>query len=197
MSEHEQIIDKRKKISLFDEIVSSASAFPAGRPVAALIAEHYDSLRKLARAYSPPGGTLTPTAIVNELFLEPPDRSVRNTRHFFALMCTAMRFIRRDYDRAKNAQKRGGGKRNISQDELGLDLPASSEADPVSDELNNEMVVAFFSALLTDEERSVVTLRKVLGLKFAEVARVLGISEAGAESKYGRAVRLLAKFKEQ
>ena len=48
--------------------------------------------------------------------------------------------------------------------------------------------------ILSDEERKVVTLRSVAGLKHSEVAAVLGIPPATVRSKYRRALKKLKQY---
>lgn len=58
-----------------------------------------------------PGASLSPTVVVNELFLKITDSSVLDSadrEHFFAACSRAMRFITADFARAALAIKRGG-----------------------------------------------------------------------------------------
>ncbi len=48
--------------------------------------------------------------------------------------------------------------------------------------------------ILTDEERKVITLHSVAGLKHSEIATVLGIPSATVRSKYRRALKKLRQY---
>lgn len=81
----------------------------AARAYAAVYAELRDRARQTLRRA--PGATLTPTALVHELYvrLDANARSPLHDRHhFFALASRAMRQIVIEHARRRNAQKRGG-----------------------------------------------------------------------------------------
>jgi RNA polymerase sigma factor (TIGR02999 family) len=57
------------------------------------------------------GGALTPTTVVNELYLKVTDSAAFNAadrHHFYAICSRAMRFIVADFARAAMSRKRGG-----------------------------------------------------------------------------------------
>lgn len=71
-----------------------------------------------------PGATLTPTALVHEVYLRFSDhhgKPLRDRSHFFALAARAMRQIVIEHARRRGAQKRGGDQREIAFD-VALDL---------------------------------------------------------------------------
>ena len=71
-----------------------------------------------------PGATLTPTALVHEVYLRFSDRHgkpLRDRGHFFALAARAMRQIVIEHARKRGAQKRGGDQQAVELD-TGLDL---------------------------------------------------------------------------
>ena len=71
-----------------------------------------------------PGATLTPTALVHEVYLRFSDRDgkpLRDRSHFFALAARAMRQIVIDHARKRGAQKRGGDQQAVELD-TALDL---------------------------------------------------------------------------
>ncbi len=78
-----------------------------------LVAQLYDELRKLARiriAQLRPGRTLEPTELVHELYqrlAKQPHKTWENPTQFYRTAAKAMRNILIDYDRARNAQRRG------------------------------------------------------------------------------------------
>lgn len=73
----------------------------------------YDELKRCARRQNAfvPGSSLSPTALVSELYLRlsghRTDR-IRNRAHFFALAARAMRQIVVDHARRRTSVKRGG-----------------------------------------------------------------------------------------
>ena len=120
------------------------------------------------------GGTLQPTALINELYL----RIIRNTSidwqsraHFYAVAAETMRRILIDRARAANAQRRPNPEKRVQLEEVVI----------YSDDRAGEL-------LLVDEaltklkqwdarQASVVELRFFGGLSPAEIAEVLGVSE--------------------
>jgi len=133
----------------------------------------YAELRALARRQlwgRPPGGTLTPTALVHEAYLKLVDRTraaVNDRRHFLALAGRAMRQIAVDCARQRAAGKRGGGLANLALDE-GL-LPVEERAREVLalDEALTRL------ELLDPRLGHTVELRFFGGLSVEETAEVL------------------------
>lgn len=136
----------------------------------------YRELRLIARRYmnsERAGNTLQATALVNEAYLKLIDcQRVRwqNRVHFFALSAQLMRRILVDRARARNYQKRGGGKQEITLDE-GL---------IVSQQRGRDVLVldsALEALAVTDARKArVVELRFFGGLSVEETAEVLKIS---------------------
>src|SRR5262245_50513154 len=83
----------------------------------------YDELRRKAASYMKrerPGHTLQTTGLVNETYMkltEEQDLNWQNRAHFFAVAAQMMRRILVNHAVARNAEKRGGGRINISLDE--------------------------------------------------------------------------------
>src|SRR6187397_1977469 len=87
----------------------------------------YDELRKLAAAklaWEKPGQTLEATALVHEAFLKlGGERSFATKSDYLKAAAQAMRRILVDRARARNAAKRGGGRRvDLESDHL-VSLP--------------------------------------------------------------------------
>jgi RNA polymerase sigma factor (TIGR02999 family) len=131
----------------------------------------YDELRNragqsLRRA---PGATLTPTALVHEVYLRFSDRDgkpLRDRSHFFALAARAMRQIVIEHARRRGAIKHGGNQRATELDSA-LDL-----AEP---DLTHAIEID--SALRALERRDGDLARLVewhffAGLTFNEIAEV-------------------------
>ncbi len=135
----------------------------------------FDDLKEIARSYyrrEGPGHTLQPTAMVNELYMRlKGQRSVqwRSRREFFGVAANMIRRILVDYARKRQAAKRGDGGPRISIDEA-LGLPVR---EPILIALNDAL-----EDLAKVEPRGsrVVELHIFGGLKFHEIAEVLGIA---------------------
>ena len=81
----------------------------------------YDELKRCARRQSAlaPGSSLSPTALVSELYLKLRENRVErihNRSHFFALAARAMRQITIDHARHRARAKRGGGAEHFQVD---------------------------------------------------------------------------------
>jgi RNA polymerase sigma factor (TIGR02999 family) len=137
----------------------------------------YAELHQLARARmsrQPPGQTLTPTALVHEVYLRiasDSDVTFEGRQHFFFAAARAMRDILVEQARRKAGPKRRGGQRRQELDE------ACAILEPPSDEL-----LAVHEALQELEARDplkgqIVLLRYFTGLTMDETATVLGVPE--------------------
>ena len=135
----------------------------------------HDELRRLARrhmAREHPGNTLQATALVNEAYLRLVQvKQVRwqNRAQFFGLAAKVMRQILVDAARARNNDKRGGG-RKVALDEA---VVAASEPSPD--------LVALDQALNTLEavhprKARVVELKFFGGMSLEETAEALHVS---------------------
>jgi RNA polymerase sigma factor (TIGR02999 family) len=149
----------------------------------------YEELHKLARARlarQPPGQTLQPTALVNEVYLRIAGESNvtwEGRQHFFFAAARAMRDILVEQARRKAGPKRGGGRRRQELDE------ACAILTPPSDD-----VLAIHEALEELEahdslKAQIVLLRYFTGLTMDETAAVLGLPERtlGRHWRYIRA----------
>lgn len=117
--------------------------------------------------------TLQRTALVHEAFMRlvRPGASFQSRLHFFNAAALAMRRILVDHAEQRRAQKRGGGAKHVSLD----DIDVGDEAPAVD-------ILALDEALTRLAERSprqaqVVNLRFFAGLKDAEIAELLGVVE--------------------
>lgn len=140
---------------------------------AELLPQVYDELRKLAAvklASEKPGQSLDATALVHEVFLKlGGERSFATQSDYLRAAAQAMRRILVDHARARNAAKRGGGRR--------VDL----ETDHLAIPLRSDDIVALdeaLSRLIQDQPQlaELVQLRYFGGLTLAECAEVLGVS---------------------
>lgn len=115
-------------MSAFEQLTELLNAAQSGDSEAADAAYGivYDELRLRAgqSLRRLPGATLTPTALVHEVYLRFSDHGgklLRDRSHFFALAARAMRQIVIDHARKRGALKRGGEQRAVELD-TALDL---------------------------------------------------------------------------
>jgi RNA polymerase sigma factor (TIGR02999 family) len=137
----------------------------------------YAELHELARARlvrQSPGQTLTPTALVHEVYLRVAGDSQvtwEGRKHFFFAAARSMRDILVEQARRKAGPKHGGGQRRRELDE------ACAVLEPLSVD-----VLAVHEALEELEARDplkaqIVLLRYFTGLTMDETASVLGLAE--------------------
>jgi RNA polymerase sigma-70 factor, ECF subfamily len=151
----------------------------------------YAQLRLLARHHlrSRPGVTLTPTALINEAFLElagDPKNDWRDRVQFFAFTATVMRRLMSAHARRRNAAKRGANVAPVVFDE---------SAYPVFDRgLDAAMLDDALTALegLEPVQARVVELRFFGGLTVKEVAETMSLSERTVIRQWGLAKAWLA-----
>jgi RNA polymerase sigma factor (TIGR02999 family) len=154
----------------------------------------YDELHRIAQQqlkYEPPGRTLQPTSLVNEVYLRlAGDDHVEwaDRHHFFAIAARIMRCIRVDSARRRKRLKRGGGRQTLSLD----GLPDSTPADPTvpcwPDDEPDE-VLAIEEALarlerIDPRKAELVTLRFHGGLTREQIAEVLGIAPRTVDKEW-------------
>lgn len=147
----------------------------------------YEELRGLARRAlrgEQSGHTLTPTALVHELYLKLDDWKLvdwADRAHFLALAARNMRRLLVDHARARNADKRDGGERVTL---TGIDAVTPDRA---FDLLAVDQALVRLAAL--DERKAqVLELRLFAGLDFAELGVVTGLSRATLDREF-RAAR--------
>ena len=146
------------------------------RAVDELFAMVYDDLRHRAGGLMSDeraSHTLQRTALVNEAYLKLFGTGVRfqSRLHFFNAAALAMRRILLEHAAAKAAQKRGGGWARISLDDV---APAHDE--PPVDLISLDGALVRLKQL-SPRQHQVVTLRFFAGLKDAQIAELLDLSE--------------------
>ncbi len=172
----------------------SSVSHSADERIDALYPMVYDELRKLAhqhRQRQAPTETLSTTALVHEAYLRLSDGAGtrwHDRAHFFALASRAMRFVLVDHARARSAEKRGGGAREISLDESAL--PHEDRSDHL---------LAIDEALTRLEQHDarlgqLVQLRFFGGLSYEEVAEVVQLSVPTVKRDWARARAWLHRF---
>ncbi|MEP7043163.1 MAG: ECF-type sigma factor [Dokdonella sp.] len=118
--------------SKITELLNAANSGDAAAHDAAY-ALMYDELKRCARRQSAlvQGSSLSPTALVNELYLRLRAGRVdhiENRRHFFALAARAMRQIIIDHARRRTRAKRGGGAEHLEIDTRDLGAATAEQA---------------------------------------------------------------------
>lgn len=118
--------------------------------------------------------TLSPSALVNELYLRLVDQrrtTWSNRAHFFGIAAQLMRRVLVDHARARLAEKRRGGRLVVSL-EAADDVPTPS---PLTDVLGIDEALQRLGQIDPDQLR-IVELRFFAGLTVDETAHVLGRS---------------------
>ncbi|MBI2616074.1 MAG: sigma-70 family RNA polymerase sigma factor [Gemmatimonadetes bacterium] len=118
--------------------------------------------------------TLSPTALVHELYLRLVDQrraNWKNRAQFFGVAAQLMRRVLVDYARGRHAQKRAGLRMLVSLD-AALEAPAESR---IAEVLALDEALDRLAERDRDQQR-IVELRFFAGLTVEEAARVLGRS---------------------
>jgi RNA polymerase sigma-70 factor, ECF subfamily len=116
--------------------------------------------------------TLSPTALVNEAYLElveQSDKEWENRAHFVAVAAQVMRRVLVDYARRHRANKRGAAHRHISLNEELMLAPDRAEQILALDEALTRL------AALDSRQSRIVELRFFGGLSEKETAELLGV----------------------
>jgi RNA polymerase sigma factor (TIGR02999 family) len=142
----------------------------------------YDELRQLARAKlasERPDHTLQATALVHEAYLRlvgDDDPHWHGRPHFFAAAAEAMRRILVENARHKSRLRHGG-----QLDRRDIDIDANCFVTEAADQDLLAVHEALDALDATDPQAAqVVKLHFFLGMSFAELAQMLGISERAA-----------------
>jgi len=137
----------------------------------------YAELKRRARnslRAAPANDTLTPTALVHEVYLRFSEKTtppLRDRTHFYALAARAMRQILVDHARRRHAGKRGGGAHVTD-----LDSALSLRSDEVERTLELDRALSTLEARDPDLAR-LVEWHFFAGLNFHEIARETGRHE--------------------
>ena len=138
----------------------------------------YEELRRLASTVrrGDPSATLSPTALVNEAWLKlagSPRIGATSRLHFKRIAARAMRQLLIEAARRRNARKRGGGEQwTVTFDESAKEAATTGAELLALDTALSEL------ARINPRQASMVESRFFGGLDAAEVAEVLGVSEA-------------------
>ena len=148
----------------------------------------YPELKRIAAArVGAHDRTLSPTVLVNELYLrfEGKSLAVVDRRHFLACAARAMRGLAIDHARAAGADKRGGGLAPVT---LTVEIAdAASDVDLLALDQALETLGA-----IDDELRELVELHWFAGLDFVDIAELRGVNERTVRRAWQRARAFLA-----
>ena len=157
----------------------------------------YDELRRQAdralRAENA-GHTLEATALVHEVYFRLVDQERaqwQNRAQFFGMSAKLMRRILIDKARARLADKRGGGLRPITLQDVHAEAP-ENPADVLALEEALERL-----AMMDPFEAQLVELRYFAGLTIEETAAALGVSPATVKREWTLARAWLRRELEQ
>jgi RNA polymerase sigma factor (TIGR02999 family) len=148
---------------------------PLDQDASALFERLYAELKRIARRQLDGGGhTLQTTGLVHEAWLKlgPAEVAVCSEAHLLNLASRAMRQIVVDTARRRAAEKRGGGALRVT-------LTGSIEGDGGNQDVDVLSIEQSLQRLEQLEPRlaQVVELHFFGGLQFAEISRVLGVTE--------------------
>lgn len=138
----------------------------------------YDELRLIARnqlnsEYQK--HTLCKTELIHETYLKMIDQSqvdFNDRTHFYAIAARCMRQLLVDYARKKNAQKRGGDKKDLPLNEDIIDMRKHAQQIIDLDEYLTELTE------LDERLAKIVELRFFTGLSIEETAKMLNVSSS-------------------
>lgn len=154
-----------------------------------LLPQVYDELRKLAAAkltHERAGQTLDATGLVHEAFLKlGGERTFASRNDYLQAAAQAMRRILVDRARARNALKRGSGRR-VELDSIHLAVDPDDENLSAIDEALKRL------AAEKSQLAELVELRYFGGLTLAECADVLAVSARTADTWWAYARAWLA-----
>lgn len=175
------VLNTKRDMPNESEMVTCLLAEMGSRPAAAgeLLPLVYDQLRGIAAQRmreERSSHTLQPTALVHEAYVRlasSANQSWEGRAHFFRTAAEAMRRILIDHARRRTADKRGGGAARASLENLEIAV------DP---ETHPEALLALEQALETLKQEDprvaeVIQLRFFAGLGFADIARLMNVSE--------------------
>lgn len=144
-----------------------------------------------------PGVTLEPAALVNESFMRliKQRKAFDNRGQFFAIATKVMLRVLIDYQRKRQAAKRGGGRQRITLSLEGPTSPAAPSGGGGGDDIEIDALVSALERLegLDQRKADVVKLRVIWGLQMREVAESLGISLATVERDWSFAKAWLSR----
>ncbi len=156
-----------------------------------LIGLLYSTLKRMCQYHLGrlPAGSLTPTALLNELYIDLADRfpDLANRKKFFAYAHAAIRHLAINSLRRADAVKRGGDQQEVSLEQV---------AHPADLREDAEATLFVFEVMASIEEQDpelaeIVKLRVFDGLSERAIAEDLGLSRRRVREQWDTARRLL------
>lgn len=172
------------------DITQLLQAAQAGDTGAAdqVVAQLYADLRRIAHRHMRSAGDLTlldTTGLVHEAWLRLRDKQGRDfpdRRHFLGYAAQAMRSIVIDLVRARQAERRGGGRQHLTLNTAIADMtPQGDETVLRVHEALDEL------ASLEPRLAQVVEMRYFAGLLETEIALALGVTERTVQRDWQKA----------
>src|SRR5689334_11383040 len=149
----------------------------------------YQELQRLARhqlRHQRPNHTLQTTGLVHEAFLRLAEQNslhLKDRAHFLGIAAQLMRWILVDYERNRNAAKRGAGATRLSLDSnIGQGASKSEDVDLLA---LNEALARL--AKLDSQQSRIVELRYFGGLTVEDTSKFLGVSPATVKRSWSSA----------
>jgi RNA polymerase sigma factor (TIGR02999 family) len=152
--------------------------------LADLIPAAYEELRRVARqrvSHLQPGGTLSPTELVNEVLLrllKQQGREYQGTDHLIRVAAQAMHNVLVDRARRRQAAKRGGP--NAARVAFDDDLPVAAP----SDEMLGFHEACEIVRSRSEDDFELVLLRIYAGMSTAQIAQRRGLSTRTVERQW-------------
>lgn len=147
----------------------------------------YNELRNVAEAYlrhERPDHTLQATALVNEAYLRLIGRKHgrwEGRKHFYGIAARLMRQVLVEHARRHKAEKRGGGRLNVTLDDF-KEVAGTPDTDILA--VHEALVqLTTFDA----QQARIVELRFFGGLSIEETAETLGVGHATVEREWAMA----------
>jgi RNA polymerase sigma factor (TIGR02999 family) len=157
----------------------------------------YGELRSLAGSklrQEAPGHTLSPTALVHEVYLRLVDQTKvdwKHRAHFYGVSARLIRQILVDHARARNAAKRGGKNRPLSYDDA-LEVPAFADQEIL--DLEDALTAL---AEIDEPQARIVELRYFSGLSIEETAHCLNLETHEVKREWSMAKAWLYRYLER
>lgn len=149
----------------------------------------YEELRRIARYHlrqQRPHHTLQTTALVHEAYLRlarEKSLSFESRSHLLGIAGQLMRWILVDYERSRQAAKRGAGAERLTLDgALWSDAGAVPKLDLIALDAALDKL-----AKLDEQQSRIIELRYFAGLSLEETAEMLGISTATVKRSWSSA----------
>jgi RNA polymerase sigma factor (TIGR02999 family) len=157
----------------------------------------YGELRSLAGSklrQEAPGHTLSPTALVHEVYLRLVDQTKvdwKHRAHFYGVSARLIRQILVDHARARNAAKRGGKQRPLSFNDA-IEVPAFADQEIL--DLEDALTAL---AAIDEPQARIVELRYFSGLSIEETAHCLGLENHEVKREWSMAKAWLYRYLER